>query len=298
MSNAATPVQHHFIFGYGYSAAGLATGLLEAGVKISATCRGVEKRDALIAQGIDAHLFDRDQPLDTAGLAALGQATHLLSSVPPDATGDPVLDRHRADILAAGPFAWIGYLSTTGVYGDRQGGWVDEDAAQEPTGERGQRRVDAEAGWFALNQAGPVHSFRLAGIYGPGRSALDTVRAGRARRIVKPDQVFSRIHVEDIAGILRASMARPNNGAAYNCCDDAAAPPQDVITYACALLGVDPPPEIPFDTADLSPMARSFYRDNKRVSNRRIKEELGVILAWPNYRDALKDLLEGDEATS
>lgn len=297
MSNPSFPGPHLFIFGYGYSATAFAKSFLDQGGRLSVTCRSVEKRDALRAEGIDAHQFDRDHPLDPSGLAALSTASHLLSSVPPDATGDPVIDLHGNDIAGAGPFDWIAYLSTTGVYGDRQGDWVDETSALKPTGERGQRRVDGEAAWFALQAAGPVHSFRLAGIYGPGRNALATVRAGRARRIVKPAQVFSRIHLDDITQILQASADHPNNGAAYNCCDDEAAPPQDVIAHACDLLGVEPPPEIPFDGAELSPMARSFYRDNKRVSNRRIKEELGVTLKWPNYRDALAALLHTDQAS-
>ena len=284
-------IPHLFVFGMGYSAKAFADALREGGTRISATCRSEEKRAALMAEGIDAHLFDRDHPLDAAGKVALSQASDLLSSVPPDDQGDPVVDLHANDILDAAPFHWIGYLSTTGVYGDCDGAWVDETAPMAPSGTRGQRRVDAEAAWFALGQAGPVHSFRLAGIYGPGRSALDTVRQGRARRVVKQGQVFSRIHIDDITNILLASVARPNPGAAYNCCDDEAAPPQDVITYACMLLGIEPPPEIPFETADLSPMAKSFYRDNKRVDNTRIKEELGVTLRWPNYRDALKAML-------
>ncbi|HKW54409.1 MAG TPA: SDR family NAD(P)-dependent oxidoreductase, partial [Stellaceae bacterium] len=160
-------------------------------------------------------------------------------------------------------------------------------------GERGRRRVAAEAQWLALERRHglPVHVFRLAGIYGPGRNALDTVREGRARRIDKPGQVFSRIHVADIVATLRASMARPDPGAAYNVCDDDPAPPEAVIAHACALLGVAPPPLVPFDMAELTPMARSFYHDNKRVSNRRIKQELGVRLGYPSYRDGLRALL-------
>lgn len=292
MTRPNTPTEPHlFIFGLGYSAKAFANRMQKAGARISATCRSQDKRKALIAEGIDAHLFDTDRPLDAAGLAALASASHLLSSVPPTESGDSVIDRHGADILRARPFNWIGYLSTTGVYGDHDGAWVDETTALTPSGTRGQRRVEAEAAWFGLGAAGPVHSFRLAGIYGPGRSALETVRSGRARRVVKPGQVFSRIHIDDITEILLASTARPNHGAAYNCCDDEAAPPQDVIAYACSLLGVDPPPEIPIEKADLSPMARSFYRDNKRVANTRIKQELGVTLHWPNYRDALSAML-------
>jgi nucleoside-diphosphate-sugar epimerase len=236
--------------------------------------------------------FDGAAPMKDAG-AALAGTTHLLSSVPPGAEGDPVLAWHADDIATISGLRWIGYLSTTGVYGDRQGGWVDEESPREPTGSRGERRVAAEDGWFALGaRCGvPVQSFRLAGIYGPGRNALETVRSGNARRVVKPGQVFSRIHVDDIAAVLRASIARPHAGAAYNVCDDEAAPPETVIEYACELLGVDPPAPVAFEDAELSPMGRSFYRDNKRVSNRRIREELGVTLNWPNYREGLRGLL-------
>ena len=198
-----------------------------------------------------------------------------------------------AALAAAGPFDWVGYLSTTGVYGDRGGARVDEASALRPTTTRGRRRVDAEAAWLGLHRDHglPVHVFRLAGIYGPGRSQLDQVRAGRARRIVKPGQVFSRIHVDDIAAVLDASMQRPNAGAAYNVCDDVAAPPQDVVAYACRLLGVAPPPPVPIADAELGEMARSFYAENKRVDNGRIKRELGVTLAYPSYREGLAELL-------
>ena len=280
---------HLFCFGLGYSATFLARRLLPQGWRVSGTCRSAEKQAQLKKLGIATHLFDRDRPLADAH-AALNGVTHLLSSVPPDAHGDPVIDLHRAEIDAVAPgLAWIGYLSTTGVYGDRAGGWVDETSALEPTGERGRRRLFAEQSWLGLKQ--PAHLFRLAGIYGPGSSALDSVRGGRARRVVKAWHVFSRIHVEDIAQVLEASMARPNPGAAYNVCDDDAAPPADVVTFACALLNVAPPPEVPFEQADLSPMARSFYDDNKRVSNARIKKELGVALRYPSYRDGLPAIL-------
>ena len=278
-----------FCFGLGFSARRLGQRLLAAGWQVAGTTRSEASAEALRSEGFEVHLFDRGAPL-AAPAAALGAATHLLSSVPPDAEGDPVLDEHRADILACQSLEWIGYLSTTGVYGDRDGGWVDEDSALEPTGTRGQRRVDAERDWLELAER-PAHLFRLAGIYGPGRNALETVRAGRARRIDKPGQVFSRIHVEDIATVLEASIARPAPGRAYNLCDDEAAPPAEVIAHACGLLGVAPPPLVPFNEAEMSPMGRSFYRDNKRVSNARIKEELGVALAYPTYRDGLAALL-------
>ena len=280
---------HLFCFGLGYSATFLARRLLAQGWRVSGTCRTAEKHKKLESLGIGAHLFDRGRPLSEVPSALRG-VTHLLSSVPPDAQGDPVIDAHRAEIDAIAPdLAWIGYLSTTGVYGDRAGGWVDETSAPEPSGDRGRRRLAAERAWLGLKQ--PAHLFRLAGIYGPGSSALDSVRAGRARRVIKPGQVFSRIHVEDIAQVLEASIKRPDPGAAYNVCDDDAAPPADVITFACELLMVAPPPEVPFEEAELSPMARSFYDDNKRVSNARIKRELGVCLRYPSYRDGLPSIL-------
>ncbi len=292
-SPGAAPTPRLFCFGLGYTALALAESLRAEGWRIAGTCRSAEDRAALARRGIEAHLFDRDRPL--ADPAAILAGTRcLLSSVPPDAAGDPVLDRHAADIAGIEGLAWVGYLSTTGVYGDRAGGWVDETSPLRPSGERGRRRLAAETAWLDLWRRGgtPVHLFRLAGIYGPGRSALDAVRAGRAKRIVKPGQVFSRIHVEDIVAVLRASIARPNPGAAYNVCDDDPAPPAEVVAFACALLGVAPPPPVPFDEADLSPMARSFYADNKRVRNDRIKTELGVRLRHPDYRAGLTAILQ------
>lgn len=281
-----------FCFGLGYSARALLTRLPGDDWIIRGTCRSPEKAAVLTSQGIEVFLFDHETPLANPK-EALKSVTHLLTSVPPNAGGDPVLNNHAVDIAGIDSLDWVGYLSTTGVYGDRDGGWVDETSPREPTGERGQRRVDAEDDWLKLWEAMgvPVHLFRLAGIYGPGRNALETVKAGKARRVDKPGQVFSRIHVDDIAAILDASIAQPDPGTAYNCCDDNPAPPSEVIDYACTLLGVEPPPAIPFDDADLSPMARSFYRDNKRVSNERVKASLGVDLAWPEYRTALKALL-------
>jgi nucleoside-diphosphate-sugar epimerase len=288
-TNPAAQPGHLFCFGLGYSARRLADRLLSAGWRVSGTCRSPEKQAALARAGIAAEIFDRQHPVPQLA-RHLAAATHLLSSVPPDEAGDPVIDLHRVEIdAAARGLAWIGYLSTTGVYGDRGGAWVDEASALNPSGERGRRRLLAEEAWRTLAQ--PAHLFRLAGIYGPGSSALDSVRQGRARRVVKPGQVFSRIHVDDIAAVLMASMARPNPGAAYNVCDDDPAPPADVITFACELLGVAPPPEVPYESADLSPMARSFYDDNKRCRNERIKRELGLTLAYPDYRTGLRALL-------
>ena len=194
--------------------------------------------------------------------------------------------------------AWAGYLSTTGVYGDTGGARVDETAAVNPTSERGRRRAEAEDGWLDLWRAAgvPVHVFRLSGIYGPGRSALGAVRAGTARRIDKPGHLFARIHVDDIAVVLRASMARPDPGAVYNVCDDQPAPAADVVAFACEILGVDAPPLVPFRQAarDMSPMALSFWRDNRRVDNTRIKRELGVRLNFPDYRAGLRAVLAAE----
>lgn len=273
-----------FVFGLGYSAERLGRALLARGWRVAGTTREEVRAAELREAGFEVHRFDRDRPLADP-TSILAGTTHLLSSVPPDAIGDPVLDRHGPDLVRLDGVTWAGYLSTTGVYGDRGGGWVDETSPLEPTGERGRRRAAAEAAWLGLGL--PMHVFRLAGIYGPGRSALDTVRAGRAKRVHKPGQVFSRIHVDDIVAVLLASIAQPNPGTAYNVCDDEPAPPAEVVEHACRLLGVDPPPLVPFDEAELGPMARSFWADSKRVSNRRIREELGVTLAYPTYREGL-----------
>jgi len=282
-----------FCFGLGYSAEGLARSLRAEGWRVEGTCREPQRRAELEALGYAAHFFDREHPL--ADLSEiLAEATYILLSIPPDAGGDAVADLHGSDIARLPHLRWLGYLSTTGVYGDRQGEWVDESSDLTPSGERGQRRVAAEEAWLDLwrNKGVPTHLFRLAGIYGPGRSALDTVRQGRAQRIDKPGQVFSRIHVADITQVLRASMAAPHPGTAYNVCDDDPAAPAEVIDFACRLLGVEPPPLVPFEKAQLSPMARSFYAESKRVDNRRIKDELGVELLYPSYRTGLTRLLE------
>ena len=229
----------------------------------------------------------------TALLQALEDTTHVLHSIPPDEHGDPVLNVFRKDIARLPTLEWIGYLSTVGVYGDQEGAWVDEEAPVAPNSERTHARAEAETAWLAFGaEIGvPVQIFRLAGIYGPGRSAFEKLRDGTARRIVKPGQVFSRIHVEDIVTVLEASIARPRAGAIYNVADDEPAPPDEVIAYAAELLGVPPPPAVPFEEADLSPMARSFYQGTRRIGNKRIKSELGVTLRYPNYREGLAALL-------
>jgi nucleoside-diphosphate-sugar epimerase len=282
---------HLFCFGLGYTALMLARRLIASGWVVTGTCRSTERQALLRESGFSAVLFDRNRPVDAT---ALNGVTHLLVSIPPDAAGDPVLALHGSDIATlAGRLSWLGYLSTTGVYGDRGGGWVDETAELLPTGERGRRRVTAEQGWLELwrDRGAPVHIFRLAAIYGPGRSAFDALRAGTAKRIDKPGQVFSRIHVEDLASVLSASMERPRPGAVYNVCDDDPAAPEAVVTHAAELLGMAPPPLVPLGAAELSPMARSFYDDNKRVANRVIKTELGVTLRYPDYRAGLVAIL-------
>lgn len=279
-----------FCFGLGYSARALARELLAEGWQVAGTTRSEQKRAALAAEGFEMQLFDRHQPLADAN-TALADTTHLLISIGPDEQGDPVLDHHLAELEECRRLQWAGYLSTTGVYGDRAGDWVDEGDAVDPSMPRTRRRVAAEGRWLASGL--PVHVFRLAGIYGPGpgRNQLDAVRRGTARRIVKPGQMFGRIHVDDIVQVLRASMARPHPWAIYNVADDEPAPPQDVVAFAAGLLGVEPPPEVPYEEADLSPMAKSFYADNRRISNRRVKEELGVRLRYPTYREGLRAIL-------
>jgi nucleoside-diphosphate-sugar epimerase len=277
-------------FGHGYSARALARRLLARGWRVIGTTRSEEKAAAIRGTGAEALVWPGED-----ARPALAEATHLLSSVGPAADGDPVLAALGGAIREAAPrLHWAGYLSTTGVYGDRAGGWVDETSECRPATERGRRRLAAERTWMQLHEdAGlPLHVFRLAGIYGPGRGPFAKVREGTARRIVKPGQVFSRIHVEDIARVLEASIARPDPGAVYNVCDDEAAPPQDVIAHAAELLGLPVPEAVPFEEAEMSPMARSFYAESKRVSNARIRGELGVPLAYPTYREGLAALLE------
>ena len=284
---------HLLCFGYGYSARALAGLLRSKGWRITGTCRNAERAEALTREGVTALPFDGTAPI--ADLKArITERTHVLLSVPPDEDGDPVWRLHGADLTAcAEHIPWLGYLSTTGVYGDRQGGWVDEASELTPATKRGTLRLKAERQWLEAEGL-PVHVFRLAGIYGPGRNPLARVMKGTARRVVKPGQVFSRIHVDDIAQVLEASIARPNPGTAYNVCDDLAAPPQDVIAHAAELLGKPMPPDIPFEEAEMSPMGLSFYAESKRVRNDRIKDELGVKLLYPDYEIGLAALKDED----
>ena len=277
-----------FCFGLGYCADYLSAKLIKQGWQVSATCRTSEKAAVLEASGIRPVLLSGKK----VTVNDLGKADHILISAPPEQDGsDPVLNFAEAALAALqDQIKWVGYLSTTGVYGDHQGAWIDEETPAGLLSERGQRRVAAEAQWAATGL--PMHYFRLAGIYGPGRNSLRALQNGTARRVVKQGQVFSRIHLADITRILEASMANPNAGRAYSVCDDTPAPPQDVVTYAAELMGVSPPALQDFATAELSPMARSFYGENKRIRNNRIKEELGVSLEYPDYRAGLSALWE------
>ncbi len=280
------------VFGHGFSADALSRRLIPEGWRVIGTTRSPEKAARLKAHGVEPMVWPGDNPTE-----AIQAAAHILLSAAPGEGGDPVLAALGPEIAArGGTLDWLGYLSTTGVYGDHQGGWVDEDTPLAPSTRRGEQRVVAEAAWTALAEAHglPLHIFRLAGIYGPGRGPFAKVRAGTARRVVKPGQVFSRIHVEDIAQVLVASIARPNPIRAYNLCDDDPAPPQDVIAHAAELLGLPVPPEVPFDEAEMTPMGRSFYAESKRVRNDRIKDELGVRLLYPDYRSGLAALMAED----
>ncbi|MCA8888357.1 MAG: SDR family oxidoreductase [Parvularculaceae bacterium] len=271
--------------GYGYVANGLTERLARDGWRIKATTRSDEKKQALNAQKIS--------PVDWRGGAldprVFDDATAILVSTPPGDDGCPAYNASARHIAQrAGRLEWIGYLSTNGVYGDHDGAWVDETSPLRATSARAKNRIRAEGLWRALESEikARVVIFRLPSIYGPGRSTIDAVQEGRARRIVKPGHVFNRAHVDDIATALRASLDRPNAGALFNIADDEPAPPQDVVAYACELLRVTPPPEI-LVTAQLSARTRSFYANNKRVSNALMKSALGVRLAYPTYREGL-----------
>ncbi|MCB1537746.1 MAG: SDR family oxidoreductase [Rhodospirillales bacterium] len=299
MTNQTAPARKKlFCFGYGYVAQALAGALMAAepgAWTIAGTTRDLEKLRALKARGIQTYLFDDDHPLDDP-FTALEGTTHILLSVPPNDAGDPVFQFHADDIAALDGLAWTGLLSSTAVYGDRDGGWVDEESEIRPTNKRGSRRALAESQWLSLYASDrlPVHVFRLAGIYGPGRSAIDAVHAGMTRRIDKPGHAFNRVHVDDVVGTLIASMARPHPGHAYNVSDDLPAPSHELIALACEIMRLPVPPLIPFSEVDQAPMARSFYLDNKRVKNGLIKSELGVTLKYPDYRSGLKACYEAE----
>lgn len=288
---------HIFIFGLGYAGMALAQDLLDLDWQVSGTCRGSSRCGERAKEGVTALPFDGSHGSIEIE-KALAAADHVLVCIPPerDGSGDPVLAHFTEILTASRRIKWIGYLSTTGVYGDREGDWVDETSPLRPTSPRAVRRADAEALWMQLaeHHHAPVHIFRLAGIYGPGRNVIRSLLDGKARRIIKKDHVFSRIHVLDLVNVLKASMGHPDPGAIYNVADDLAAPPAETVENAARLLGVEPPEAIDFDQAGLSEMAKSFYADCKRVSNARIKDELGVRLAYPTYREGQDALLAGE----
>ena len=286
MSNSKTG--HILFFGFGFCAAALAPLLAQNGWQMSATLRDRSRASELAQRNIAPLFLDTDWEVDTY--------SHVLVSAPPARDGsDPAFDA-LASRLNAGALDWVGYLSTTGVYGDHNGAWIDEETPPGPLGARGRRRVAAERRWSEFGDAYglSVQHFRLAGIYGPMRNALVSLRAGTARRIHKPGQVFSRIHVDDITRILLAALHSDIGSRNFSVCDDEPAPPADIVTYAADLLGVEPPPLQNFEDANLSEMARSFYAENKRIRNDRIKTELGVTLSYPTYREGLTALFKSD----
>lgn len=279
---------HVLFFGFGFTAQRLARRLLDTGWRVSGTSRTPEKLRGTADARVSIHRFDSQAaPLDRD---LFQDVTHVIVSVPPSEAGDPVLLAHANDLANAPELKWVAYLSTPAVYGDRQGAVVSEDDTPNPGSARGRRRLDAERGWLDAfpGEDVSVQIFRLAGIYGPGRSPIDQLRAGTARIIEKPGQVFNRIHVDDIGTILLASMERPRPGRIYNVADDEACPSGDVMRYAAALLDVAPPEPIDFESAELSAMARSFYSECKRLDTARLKNELGVKLAFPTYREGLR----------
>ena len=277
-----------FCFGLGYCALHFLKG--QESVEASGTVREADKAQALRRNGVEAFVFD-GQRADSAMAPRLAQAEALLVSIAPS-SGDPVLARFAGAIGAMSGLRAIVYLSTIGVYGDHGGAWVDEAAETSPRSERGQARLAAEAQWRAMGASidVPVHILRLAGIYGPGRNLLIKLREGDARRIVKPGQTFNRAHVEDIAQAIGLTLAAEGQGGVWNVADEEPAPPQDVIAFAAELLGVAPPPEEPYETAEMTPMARSFYADNRRVSIAKLKRELGFAPKYPTYREGLRTL--------
>lgn len=284
------------ILGLGYSAGFFARAALARGWEVTGTVRSAEKAAELSRAGIRTLVFG-GFAVSSALAKAVAEADAVLVSVQPAEDGDPALGPLRDALIAAPNLRWIGYLSTIGVYGDQGGAWIDEATPPAPTNDRTRQRVDIEEAWLELGRDSgkPVQIFRLSGIYGPGRNAITKLRAGTANRLIKPGQVFNRIHVDDIAGVLMASLAQPRQGAVYNVTDDEPGPPQDVITFAAELTGLEPPPEIPFEQAKLSPMAASFYGESKRVSNALVKREFSYAFRYPTYREALRALAQAGE---
>ncbi len=291
-------VMRLLVFGLGYSATRFVTRHRSSFASITGTVRSSEKARRLREAGHDTIIWPGGSNEVVA--RAMADATHILISTPPGEQGDPVLAALGCELARHQHLRWIGYWSTIAVYGDARGGWVDETTACQPANARGQARLLAEEGWARISEAtgAALHLLRLPGIYGPGRSALDSLRDGSAKRLVKPGQVFNRIHVGDIAdATLAAAMAsqRLPGRHVFNITDNEPAPPQDVVTFAADLLGVAPPPEQDFETATLSPMARSFYGENKRVSNSLTRAALGWQPHFPSYREGLADILATED---
>lgn len=285
-----------FSFGLGYSAEAFARCVRALGWHVAGTARTPEGVARIAALGYEGYLFDGTAPAPAPEAGeAIARATQVVISAGPDAAGDPTLRHHGRSLAGAADLGWIGYLSTIGVYGDSGGEWIDETSMPKPGSERTRRRLAAEDDWLAFGRTfgKTVQIFRLGGIYGPGRSAIDDLRDGTARRIVKPGQVFNRIHVDDIAAVLVAAAQGRGRHAIYNVTDGTPSPPQDVIAHAAALMGVAPPAEIPFAQAPLSPMGRSFYSENRRVRSARLSDDLGVRLRYPSYREGLAAILAG-----
>lgn len=282
------------IFGLGYTARALVNQLSSEDWTISATARTDEGVSAIEELGYRGFKFNSDDPAHPVLKAAVEEATHIVVSVPPGRDGDPVLRNLSDDLAAAERLTWIGYMSTIGVYGDHQGAWVDEVTPATPQSVRSKQRRAAEEAWQSLaNERGArLQIFRLAGIYGPGRSAIDRVRSGTARAVIKPRQVFNRIHVADAASVIKAGLEGAGTEVAYNLADDLPAPPEDVLDYAAELLGANAPPRVNISDAGLSEMALSFYSENKRVRNGRIKQDLGIKLSYPTYREGLAAIAE------
>ncbi|MBE7733298.1 SDR family oxidoreductase [Devosia faecipullorum] len=287
-----------FFFGLGFSSQRAARIMHESGqfADISGTVRTRDKANALTDCYHRALVFDGTQPGPEVGPALQSGTSHVILSAAPDAEGDPVLRHHAADLDAAPDLQWLCYYSTVGVYGDFGGDWIDESAPLVPRNMRSDYRVIAEQQWrdYAARRGVRLAILRLAGIYGPGRSSFDKLREGSARRIIKPGQVFNRIHVDDIARVTLLAAEKRLDGT-FNLADDEPAPPQDVIAHAAGLIGMEVPPDLPFETTAMTPMQKSFYRDNKRVSNGAIKRALGIELLYPDYRAGLAQILESEK---
>ena len=281
---------HVMIFGCGYSGTAIVKAFAGSGTRITGTTRSADKADFLVSQGVEAFVFN-GETLDPALAEAMKSTTHLIQSIAPGKTGDPLLKLAQLKLSALMPkLEWVGYLSTVGVYGDHKGAWINEETSLHPVSDRSVERVEAEDGWLrvGIRLEIPVAVLRLAGIYGPGRNAFCNLEKGTARRLIKANQVFNRIRVEDIGACARF-LSDHRLGGIYNVTDDEPTAPQDIIVEAARLMGVEPPPEQPFETAELTPMARSFYGENKRVSNAKLRST-GFLFRYPEYRMSLAEL--------